>query len=261
MTKRFNFLRREDGAELIEAALIYPIVLLFIGGLLYMGLFILQYMTVGAYAQKVALLSSREVAYPGYISLISAEKIENSAIEIALDDYTKAASSDANNANGFVISFPTAAYAVHARAYRYWSKDPLKPNPVEANSTKASQRYDSGALLEQILRNMVDKNSILLGKQGSGSEVHISCKNVFVSQTVTVTVDQELMNAQLLRVLGVEQPSVHVSAVASANDTDEFIRNTDFVCDALKMIAKKLHINVDDMQEKVNSVKEKLGLD
>ena len=55
--------------------------------------------------------------------------------------------------------------------------------------------------------------------------------------------------------------SAPITLPLPANDTDEFIRNTDFVCDALKMIAKKLHINVDDMQEKVNSVKEKLGLD
>lgn len=259
MKKRFHFLRREDGAELIEAALIYPFVLLILGGLLYMGVFILQYVTVGAYAQKVALLAAREVAYPGYISLISADKLSTSAIELELNDYTKAASSEENNANGMTISFPVAAKAAHARAYRYWKKDPLEPNPIEANATKASNQYNSGQLLEDILSTMVNQNSIMVGKQNA--EVSITCKNVIVAQYVTVTVKQDLMNNQLLHALGVEQPSVTLSAVASANDTDEFVRNTDFVCDALEMIAKKLHINVNGFRDKVNDIKTKLGLD
>lgn len=260
MKRQVRFLRREDGAELIEAALIYPFVLLILGSLLYMGVFILQYITVGAYAQKVALLAAREVAYPGYITLISADNVSNSAIEIALDDYSKSITDDANTKNGAVISFPTAAYAVHARAYRYWKPDPLAPNKIEQNTSRASDQYNSGALLEEILRKMVLENSIMVGKKDA-TNVKITCKNMIVSQYVTVTVKQDLMNNQLLTALGVEQPSVEISAVASANDTDEFVRNTDFVCDALKMIAKKLNIDVDSIRDKVNSAKNKLGLD
>lgn len=258
MKKRFRFLHREDGAELIEAALLYPFVLLVLGGLIYTGLFILQYITVGAYAQKVALLAAREVAYPGYIKLISADALTTSAVEIQLKDYTKAASSDKNNANGMVISFPTAAYAVNARAYRYWQSDPLQPNFKAKNTNIQSRKYDSASILEKILRDMVQKNGMLLGK--TAPEVHVTCQNYIVAQYVTVTIDQDLMNNQLLRALGVEQPSVHVSATAAANDTDEFVRNTDFVCDALEMIAKKLHIDVDAIRDKVDSVKETLGL-
>lgn len=258
MNKRFNYLHREEGAELIEAALIYPLVLLVLAGLLYMGLFILQYMTVGAHAQKVALLAAREVAYPGYISLISEENVNNAAVELALDDYSKAASGKKGDTNGTVITFPVKAYEVHARAYRYWSDDPLRSTFTETNTSHASSQYDACSLLEGIMRDMADKNSILIGKEPAN--VTITCKNVIVAQYVTVDVKQNLMNSQLLRVLGVEQPYVHVSAVSAANDTDEFIRNTDLVCDALKMIAKKLHINVDDVSKKVNEVKEKLGL-
>ncbi len=259
MKKKLSLLHREDGAELIEAAFIYPFVLLVLGGLIYMGLFILQYVTVSAYAQKVALLSAREVAYPGYIKLIDRDRLTSSAIEIELDDYSKAASSDANKKNGVVISFPTAADDVNARIYRYMFPDPLKPNGIENNTSKASRQYDSGTLLEDILRDMVNKNSILLGKQPA--EVKIECKNYIVAQYVTVSVDQDLMNNQLLHALGVKNPSVSVSAMAAANDTDDFIRNTDFVCDAIEMIAKKLHINVDDIRTKFNSMKKKIGLD
>lgn len=251
MKKRFRFLCREDGAELVEAAFIYPLVLLVISGLIYTGLFILQYMTVGAYAQKAALLAAREVAYPGYISLIDADNVSNSAIEIALDDYSKSVSSDENKANGQIINFPTAAYDVHARAYRYWKKDPLECGALED--------YQAKSILENILSAMVNQNAILVGKVDA--DITITCRNVIVAQYVTVDVEQDLVNNQLLRALGVKNPSVHVSAVASANDTDEFIRNTDLVCDALEMIAKKLNIDVDSIRDKVSAAKQKLGLD
>lgn len=260
MKKQFRFLRREDGAELIEAALLYPFVLLVIMGLIYTGLFILQYMSVGSYAQKVALLAAREVAYPGYIEIMNNEKLSTSAIEIELDDYTKAAAATAedNQANGFVITFSTDANDTMSRAYRFWLPDPLRPNPV-ARAFKKSDQYNPCSKLETMMHNMVKKYSILTGK--TQAQVEIKCSNYVVAQYVTVTVDQDLINSQILEALGMDQPHVHVSAVASANDTDEFVRNTDFVIDALKMIAKKLHLDVDDVANKVNDVKKKLGLD
>ncbi|MBR5363381.1 MAG: hypothetical protein IK134_08675 [Oscillospiraceae bacterium] len=259
MKRRFHILRREDGAELIEAALIYPFVLLVLTGLIYMGLFILQYITVGAYAQKVALLSAREVAYPGYISMFTEGKVDTSAVEVALNDYTKAASGDETKANGNVIVFSTDTKAVNARNYRYWSSDPLKPSLSEGEGATASRQYNSRSLLEDVMRTMVNQHTMLLGKQNA--KIEITCQNYIIMQTVTVDVRQDLMNNQLLNALGVEQPSVHVCALASVNDEDEFIRTTDFICDAIKMIAKKLHLDVDDIAKKVNEVKKTLGLD
>lgn len=260
MKKYYRFLRREDGAELIEAALLYPFVLLVLGGLIYTGLFILQYMTVGAYAQKVALLAAREVAYPGYIEIMNNEKLSTTAIEVELDDYSKgaAATAEDNQANGYVITFSTDANEVMSRAYRFWLPDPLKPNPL-ARAFKKSDQYDPSSKLAELMHNMVDKYAILTGK--NKAEVTITCNNYIVSQNVVVDVKQDLTNSQLLTALGVEQPCVHVSATASANDTDEFVRNTDFVIDAIKMIAKKLHLDVDDVAKKVNDVKKTLGLD
>lgn len=260
MKKKLSLLHREDGAELIEAAFIYPFVLLVLGGLIYMGLFILQNVTVSAYAQKVALLAAREVAYPGYIKLIDRDRLTTSAVEIELDDYSKAASGDDKNAqNGAVISFPMAAKDVNARLYRYLFPDPLKPTPTEQLTSKESKQYDSGSFLEDILSEMVNQNALLLGK--NPADVTISCENHIVAQYVTVTVDQDLINNQLLTALGVKNPSVHVSAMAAASDTDEFVRNTNFVCDALEMIAKKLGIDVYAIYDKFNGMKKTLGLE
>ena len=71
---------------MVEAAIIYPIVFLCLFFLIYMGLYILQYMSVSAYAQKVALLASREIAYPGYIDMVDKDrkKYSNAALEADL---------------------------------------------------------------------------------------------------------------------------------------------------------------------------------
>lgn len=262
MKRRLRFPHGDNGAETIEAALIYPFVLLIVCSLIYLGLFILQYMTVNAYAQKIALLAAREVAYPGYISLVSGDAIENSAVEIALDDYSKAASGDSDAANGCVINFPTKAYEVHARAYRYWSKDPLESKFKEQNASAGSSgQYDAKGTLEGILKNMIDDASFLKSKSDNGADVKITCKNDFIAQYVYVDVTQEVINMDFVESLGWKKPAVHVHAMASVNDTDEFIRNTNFVCDCMTMIAKKLGIDVNAIRDKVNNVKETLHLD
>lgn len=258
MKRKNHFLRREDGAELIEAALIYPFVLLILGALLYMGVFILQYVTVAAYAQKVALLAAREVALPGYIKMISQDTVETSAVEIALDDYSQKLTSDANSVNGPIIKIPLKAKMANARAYRYLRSDPLEPTLIERNMPDDENKYKAKDTLTEIMDRLINENSIMLGRQDA--EITITGDNVIVAQYVTVDIRQDLMNNQLMTALGVENPYVHVTAMASANDTDEFIRNTDFVCDALQMIAKKLNIDTKKVYDKFEQVKEKLQL-
>ena len=243
--KIMKALRREDGAaQLIEAAIIYPVVFICIGFLLYLGLFILQYITVSAYAQKVALLAAREIAYPGYIGLVSSsDSYSSSSVELDLQDYSKDLSAAENGTAGSVITISKDAKTVKARAYRYWLPDPLKG-------------YEGEFL--KILKNMIDKNSILLGR--NSAEVSVTSKNMIVATYVYVNVSQPLMENSLLNAVGIKTPTVKVSVMSSANDTDEFIRTTDFVCDALEMLAKKLHIDVDKIKEKVEKAKEVIGL-
>lgn len=251
MKKQIRFLRCESGAELIEAALIYPLVLLIIGGLIYFGLFILQYTTVSAYAQKMALIAAREVAYPGYVGLISQEKLGSAAVEVELEDYSQPASSVENAQNGTVINIEMSMNALDNgfRAYRYWSPDPLG----------LTEKSEKKTVLTEIMRSMIDNNSIMLGKQAA--DVEIKCQNMIITQYVTVEVKQDLMNNQLMKALGYEDPIIHVKATATVSDTDEFIRNTDFICDTVEMLAKKVGIDVKAVRDKVNEVKELLGLD
>lgn len=231
-----SYIKKEDGAaQLIEAAIIYPIVFLCIFFLIYIGLFILQSMTVSAYAQKVALLASREIAYPGYIEMVSGgnnsySPYSNSAVE---GDETLRST----------IKLETNPKEVQARAYRYWSSDPIKGNT-------------SG--LEKILKTMINNNSIIAAE--NDVQVKITADNYFIVQYVTVEVSQPLMKFPVLDYLGIKTPTVSATATASVNDTDEFVRNVDFVTDALESLANKLGINVSDIKDKIAKAKETLGL-
>lgn len=244
-----RFLKSEDGAaEMIEATLLYPVVFLCIGLLFYVGLYILQYMSVVSFCKKTALLAAREVAYPGYISMISDEALENGAAELQLSDYDKSVTKntirDEDGDRTFVIQLTFSPGDVQARAYRYWKSDPLEGGNVEA--------------YRKILREMINKNSILGGKESA--DVRIVGKNYFITQYVEVTASQPLFDFAVLRYFNIESPTVTARAVASVNDVDEFVRNTDLAFDTLEMIAKKLHIDVDGIRKKIESVKEKLGL-
>lgn len=236
MKKILSILKNENGAaQMVEAAFIYPVVFLCIAFLIYLGLYILQFMSVSAYAQKVALLASREIAYPGYINIVTESPYSNASVE-----------ADLGNSNSFNgrINMTFDPEKVESRAYRYW-----KSNPLEG--------YEQS--FKDILVEMVRKNSIIGAKDNV--DVVIKSDNYFIVQYVTVSVSQPLMDFPILEFFGIESPTVKATVQASVNDTDEFVRNTDFAVDALEIIANKLGIDVNGMKEKVQNAKEKLGLD
>ena len=248
-----RFWKDERGAaELIEATLLYPIIFICIGLLLYFGLFILQTISVQNYARKTALLAAREIAYPGYINMITDEALTSASAELQLNDYTKSITDESNkiltgekkDKKEFVIHLSIDPKDTQVRAYRYWL-----PNPLDDSSAGA---------YEDALVKMIQNNSILGGKDKA--EVKITGKNYFVTQYVEVDVTQPIFEFPLLRAIHMEAPSIRAHAVASVNDTDEFIRNTDLACDALEMLAKKLHIDIDSMRKKLDDILEKLGL-
>lgn len=231
-----TFLKGEKGyAELIEAAIIYPVVFLFLAFLIYIGLYIMQSMTVSSYAEKVALLAAREVAHPGYLEMFQdGENVFNNA------------SVEADAANGMpTITIKTDANGLDTRAYRYWG------NPLTDDSSKA---------YENILTEMVKNNSIL---SAGDVEATVQCENVILTQYINVTIEQKLMNFAVLEFFGIESPTIICQAKATVSDTDEFIRNIDFGCDGIKWVANKCGIDVSkltEIKEKLKEIKTTFGL-
>lgn len=233
-------LQNESGeATMIEALIIYPSVFLVIFFIIYIGLYILQSMTVGAYAQKVAVLVSREVSTPGYHSLIDENHYSTATIELnsGLDNINIDVSQMAKEMTLFTV------------VYRYWQigNDKIL--------TQENKEYYSN-----ILVSMLNNNSIIPPANDSGLEVKISCKNNVISQLVTIEVEQELMSFDFLSIFGIDSPKVKASAVATVSDTDELIRNTDFAVDAMDALASKLGIDTSNLKDTVNNALKKLGL-
>lgn len=133
--------------------------------------------------------------------------------------------------------------------YRYWQ---IGDDKI---LTKEMKDYYGG-----ILETMVKENSIIIPNDNNALQVSVSCKNHVVSQLITVKVEQELMHFAILDFFGIESPTVSATAVATVSDTDELIRNTDFAVDAMKALASRFNIDLDNMKDKVNDILEKLGL-
>ena len=228
-----RLIRNQSGAALVvEAVVIYPLVILCLFFLLYMGLIIIQSSVLNSIAQKMALVAAREVAYPGYLTLAGDDAFATAGVEMKTNSTIK-------------LDFETNN--VKVEAYRYWSKDPL--------SSAAKDKITS--LISDPKNGLVKSQSLLdLGKV----EAKVTCSNYAVTQFVTVTIEQEILNNDVFRFFGIENPTISARAVASVNDSDEFVRDVDLVIDAVDWLAKKLGINIAELRSKVESAIDKIGL-
>lgn len=216
----------KGAAQLIEAAIIYPVVFMIIFFLIYLGLYVLQIITIDTYAQKIAVITAKEIAHPGYISQVGSDSIDDVSAEL----------SDTS------INIPDNT---NMKLYRY-----IFGNLIDDEQKKT---------LENTLEKLVSVSSII----GSGEEniqTSIECKNYFFVQDVKVTVKQKLPSFVVLEFFGIESPEISTTAVATVNDTDEFIRNVDFVYNVVNTIADKLGIDIKNIRNNINSALKKIGI-
>ncbi|MBR6274968.1 MAG: pilus assembly protein [Lachnospiraceae bacterium] len=230
----------EQGAfSLIEAVIIYPVIFMLIFFLIYIGLYIIQLSTLSAYAQKVAVLTAREVSFPGYRDILTNDRYATSAVEA---DFGEA--EEGKNPFEGRVNIDNRVNHVRTRAYRYWY------NPLNSSE---KQYY------EEMLTKLVRRNSILNGKK-EGIKVSIKCENYVVTQFIDVKVEQELFDFPVLKYFGIKNPKPSASAKAPVCDTDELVRNTDFIIDSLEILANKLGIDTTKIKSTVKSCLNKLGL-
>lgn len=231
----------EDGAySLIQATIIYPVVFLLIFFVIYIGLYILHMITLASYAQKIAVLTAREVSSPGYSTILSADKYSSSAVEADLGKTEEGKSPFDGKVN-----IDNKVENIKTRAYRYWY------SPLDDKSKK---------YYEGVLTTLVKNNSILNGDALNNVKVEIDCDNYFITQFINVSIEQKLMEFGVLTFFGIESPSVKVSATTPVSDTDEIVRNTDFAVDAVEVLADKLGIDTSKMKEAVNKGISIIGL-
>ncbi len=233
--------RDERGAALIvEAVILYPIVFLCVFFLIFIGLFFIQNSMLEACAQKVAIVTAKEVAYPGFLDVTGMEAYSDGAVEL------KRLSKEYDNASAITVEFDTGA--VDAQAYRYWSSDPLSA-------------YAKGRIVEIITeaskKGLVYSQS-LIGKKNI--EAKVSCTNHVIAQYVKVEITQEVMDIGVLKYFGISNPTIKATAMAAVNDTDELARNADFVKYAINWLLKKIGIDLSSLRKTVTNALGKIGI-
>ena len=243
MNRIKQFWKSEKGdAEVIEAAILYPIAFMIIFLLIYIGLYILQMMTLSAYAQKVAFLAAREVSSPGYSALLNASHYSTSAAEA---DFNINSSDENKGSYKGKINIDNKVENVKTKAYRYWGN---------------CLTEDDSKYYREVLQNLVKSNSIINAGEGNSVNVKIEPKNYFISQFIDVEVEQTLMEFPVLEFFGIKNPTISASATATVSDTDELVRNTDFAVDSLKALARHMGIDTSKVKGKVVEVLKNLNL-
>lgn len=233
--------RSEDGAvQIVEMTLVFPLVLLVVGFLIYLGSYIMQSIIIYNDAQRVAVAASREISFPGYYEYLAGNTISNKADL----DWEEGKTPEIGSINEIM--------SIH-KQYRYWSSDLIE------ESNKSS--------MEEALKRLVKNSSLLVS---SDVECKINTNNYILSQQVQVNVTKHISLPSLFKIFGFEDRiSIDVTATAVAVDPAEFIRNTDIVFDVKDYLFESLKFGKNNQsinelisiyKQKFTDIKRKLGI-
>ena len=236
-------LKNENGAaQIIEMTLIFPLVLLVMGFLIYVASFMMETVSIYTNSQKVAVAACRQMAYPGYEYLYQGGGITSKV--------------DFNMADGAVPGKAVieAMMQVHD-PYRYWVSGDKLLDPSEVDS------------LENSLEKLIEDSSLVV----SGDvECTITTENNFLNQEVKVRAVKKIKVPSFVTYFGINDiVTIDVTATAVSNDPAEFIRNTDMVFDLATDIWENFKFGdknqsmserVATFKQKITDARSKLGL-
>lgn len=231
LNKIRSFFKSENGVMVsTEAIFLYPFTIFVIFALIYMGLYMFQGVAIQNYAQKVAVIAAREVSYPGYMNLAKSGDPVSIFGTHAIDWETN-------------VEIEVNKSAIHP--YRYLTT-------VGENKVLGA---DQVAKLQKVASSIITENSLLATDQPI--QVQIQTKNYFISQEVTVTITETLPTPGVFSWFR-EKSKLSATASATANDPDEFVRNTDLVFDFLDVLGEKLGVK-DGISGAIKKVKSIVG--
>ena len=226
-------IRNDTGAvQVIEMTLVFPIVIIAMGFLIYISFYILQGVSMYNNAQRIAVTAAREAAFPGYEKLYGNQGVTVKADFAWEDGYSPA------------IDLLNDIMKEHD-PYRYMGNGFLN------ESEKSS--------LESNLEKLIKSGSFLAD---SFVECHIKTENNILSQEVQVNVKKQISSPGFLQYLGIDDDlSININAKAVVNDPAEFIRNTDMVFDFKDYVFDNLKIGKSGqtINERISIFKQKFS--
>ena len=222
-------MKSENGAaSIIEMTLIFPLVIMILMFLIYLGAYIYDNVTIYNNSQMIAVAVSREVSVPGY------EKFyENGGIT------TKA---DFNWNDGYspTPEIINSIMGVH-KPYRYWTQKMIDDVTVTS--------------MEKALKNIVSTRSFLVSADVT---CDIKVKNHYLSQTVEVNVKRKINTPKFFDYIGFKSSwDIDITATAVVSDSSEFVRNTDMVFDLANYLLEEIKIGGKSVNEQIANFKQK----
>ena len=200
----------ERGAvTFVEAAIAYPIVIVLVAFVLYLGFYLMQNAILMSRAYEVATIASRCAAHPGYYNL---------GANIQQYDFTELPDKDK-------IANAMEDYALLTDAYRYWRK--TLGDAEEMNQLEASYR----------------ELAATSGFLGGSVDCSITIERSGLSHYVTVTITGAPDMPGMFKVIGLDNAmNYDIVARAPVMDSSEFVRNTDLVVDFTNFLMEKFQV-------------------
>lgn len=224
-------IRKQDGAAtIIEASLIFPICFIIIIFLFYYGMFQLELYTLQMRTDRIADLASRSVVQSGYLDI---GELDNGKIDF---------NSSITNLDEDKLS----KIYKDLHPYRYWGSGAVMLNGA------AREKLNTLFEEEQYMKNSLVKKSMEIKP----------CK-VMLSNKVKINVTFKYQFPKMFKSIGVpSEVSRTFSSTAYVSDTSEFMRNTEFVAETVKVVDEKYNISgkIEDIMNKIKKQFEFLGV-
>lgn len=218
-----NFLKKENGdATIVEATLLLPFCIIIIIALFYASIFVCQRANLQANLQTT-LIYYKNTYSDNYID--------------ASQHFSYSVSNDTNKVgSSFTAPIPHNPY------------DFVKKMEFDKESFKKAFR--------SMYKNMFFDD-------GSNIEITVDTKNYIVYKSLTATAEQTVVPAINIAMVGASNKlTIKTTATAVVTDSDDMIRNIDFVVDIFNQtsLGKKAAELVDKGKDYCDKFKKKLGI-
>lgn len=215
-------MKEEKGALMVEASIVFPIVLLTVFTLIYLGLFKLQEMAMLYQVQRVAHQGAHVLANPGYQELgeYTEKQIDFSSNPADVSAYYKA-----THENLLVLYRELAGYGA-------WT----------------SERE-----LQEFMDKVAESTLILAG--GSYAENTVTIDRGLFATQITAEVTFRFPTPGVMQYFGYpDSLAFKQSATAVAMDPASFVRIVDLAGDAITVVSEKLGIQ-GDLEKIMNGIR------
>lgn len=219
-----DFMRKEEkGAIMVEAVIVFPIVLLTVFALIYLGLFKLQEMAMLYQVQRVAHQGAHALASPGYPELGEYDQKQ-------IDFLT-----DPEDVNDYYEAFHSDVLVLYREIFGY-------------------QTWTSEGKLQDFMNQVAESTLILAG--GSYAENRVTVNRGLFATKITAEVTFSFPTPGVMRFFGYPDSLAYKqSAAAMAMDPASFVRMVDLAGDAITIASEKLGIQ-GDLEKIMNGIRE-----